>query len=149
MILSRRSRQRSSDAAAASFRKTVAAQTAMFALIVVLFSSRQAQAFDTAHELAARCESVDTSTMQAGRDVFIPATKEALQCWGYMQAMQDLSVLADEYGRRIMGVCPNEQTTLLQLTHAFVAYARHHSDDLDNDAALTVIGALKEAFPCP
>ena len=48
-----------------------------------------------------------------------------------------------------MGICPNEQTTLLQLTHAFAAYARHHSDDLDNDAALTVIGALKEAFPCP
>jgi hypothetical protein len=92
---------------------------------------------------------VSTLRRLAGRDVFIPATKEALQCWGYMQAMQDLSVLADENGRRIMGICPNEQTTLLQLTHAFAAYARHHSDDLDNDAALTVIGALKEAFPCP
>ena len=67
MILSRRSRQRNSDATAASFRKAVAAQTAMLALIVVLFSSRQAQAFDTAHELAARCESVDTSTTGRAR----------------------------------------------------------------------------------
>ena len=29
----------------------------------------------------------------------------------YMQAMQDLSVLADEEGHRIMGACPPEQTT--------------------------------------
>jgi hypothetical protein len=38
-----------------------------------------------------------------------------------MQAMQDLSVLADENGHRIMGACPPEQTTTLQLIRSFVA----------------------------
>jgi hypothetical protein len=41
-----------------------------------------------------------------------------------MQAMQDLSVLADENGHRIMGACPPEQTTTLQLIRSFVRYAR-------------------------
>jgi hypothetical protein len=41
-----------------------------------------------------------------------------------MQAMQDLSVLADENGHRIMGACPPEQTTTLQLVRSFVRYAR-------------------------
>jgi hypothetical protein len=76
-------------------------------------------------------------------------TKGALQCWGYMRAMQDLSVLVDEKGRRLMGACPNERTTLLELTGAFVAFADRHSDESDNDAALIVMDALRESFPCP
>jgi len=39
----------------------------------------------------------------AGEQIRIPFTQKALVCWGYMQAMQDLSALADEDGRRIMG----------------------------------------------
>src|SRR5262249_16368680 len=51
----------------------------------------------------------------AGRHIYIPSTREALTCWGYMQAMQDLSVLADENGNGIMDACPLEQTTTLQI----------------------------------
>jgi len=65
---------------------------------------------------------------------------------GYMQAMQDLSVLADEDGRRIMGACPPQRTTLLELIQAFVSYARSH--ELPDNAALAVTRALQEAFPC-
>src|SRR6266567_1376457 len=65
-----------------------------------------------------------------------------------MQAMQDLSVLADEDGRRIMGACPPERTTLLKLIQAFVSYAHSHTDELPNNAALAVTRALQEAFPC-
>jgi hypothetical protein len=119
------------------------------ALIAVPFSSRPAQAFETARVLATQCESVDASALRSEHDAYIPGTSAALQCWGYMQAMQDLLVLVDEDGRRVMGVCPNEQTSLLQMTHAFVAYADRHSSDLNNDAALIVVQALKEAFPCP
>jgi hypothetical protein len=118
------------------------------AVIVLLFPPR-AHAFESARELAAQCKTVETSNIQKGTDLFIPGTKEALQCWGYMQAMQDLSVLVDENGRRLMGACPDERTTLLELTRAFVAYADRHSDGSDNDAALMVMAALREAFPCP
>lgn len=128
----------------------VAAPAAMIALALVVLpsSSRPAQAFETARDLATQCKSVDAFALRSERDAYIPGTSAALQCWGYMQAMQDLLVLVDDDGRRIMGVCPSEQTSLLQMTSAFVGYADRHSSDLSNDAALIVVQALKEAFPC-
>jgi hypothetical protein len=151
MIPSRRARARSGDGRVGTFRKALAAPAAMLALalVAVPFSSRPAQAFETARELATQCKGVDTSTLRSERDAYIPGTSAASQCWGYMQAMQDLLALVDDDGKRIMGVCPNEQTNLLQMTHTFVGYAERHSSDLSNDAALIVVQSLKETFPCP
>ena len=67
---------------------------------------------------------------------------------GYMQAMQDLSVLADEEGHRIMGACPPEQMTTLQLIQSFVRYARAHRSELQGNAVVAVFRALQEAYPC-
>jgi Rap1a immunity proteins len=147
----RRARSRSSDGTVGTFRKAITAPAAIIALALVVmpFSSRPVQAFETARELASQCKSVEASALLSEHDAYIPGTSGALQCWGYMQAMQDLLVLVDEDGRRIMGVCPNEQTSLLQMTHAFVGYAERNSSDLSNDAALIVVQALKETFPCP
>jgi hypothetical protein len=72
-------------------------------------------------ELAAYCQSLERGAKGAGRHVYIPSTREALTCWGYMQAMQDLSVLADENGHRIMEACPPEETTTLQLVRSSFA----------------------------
>jgi hypothetical protein len=60
-----------------------------------------AGAVENAHELAGYCQSLERGAKGAGRHVYIPSTRETLTCWGYMQAMQDLSVLADENGHRI------------------------------------------------
>ena len=68
-----------------------------------------------------------------------------LTCAGQVR---DLSVLADEDGHRIMGACPPERTTLLELIQAFVSYARSHADELSDNAALAVTRAFQEAFPC-
>jgi hypothetical protein len=65
-----------------------------------------------------------------------------------MQAMQDMSVLVTPEGRRLIGSCPPEQTTLLRLIHIFVNYARSHRSEAQGNAAVTVIKALQEAFPC-
>jgi hypothetical protein len=66
-----------------------------------------------------------------------------------MQAMQDLSVLADEKGHRIMDACPPEQTTTLQLIQSFVRYARAHRSELRGNAVVAIFRALREAYPCP
>jgi hypothetical protein len=66
-----------------------------------------------------------------------------------MQGMQDLSVLANEKGHRIMGACPPEQTTTLQLIQSFVRYARAHRSELGDNAVVAVFRALREAYPCP
>jgi Rap1a immunity proteins len=83
-----------------------------------------------------------------GRHIYIARTREALTYWGYMQAMQDLSVLADEEGHRIMGACPPEQTTTLQLIQSFIRYARAHRTELQGNAVVAVFRALRGAYPC-
>lgn len=107
-----------------------------------------ARAFDSARELSDACRSVEIGTSGSGRQIEIPSRKEALLCWGYMEAMQDLSVLVDQDGYRLIGSCPPEETTLLQLIQTFVTYARSHPAELQGKAAVVVIKALHDAFPC-
>src|SRR6266516_2517790 len=115
-------------------------------LIVVVVMPVTAHAMGSARDLADDCRTLVRAKTGAGKKIRIPFTKKALVCWGYMQAMQDLSVLADEDGRRIMGACPSQRTTLLELIQAFLSYARSHK--LPDNAALAVTRALQEAFPC-
>src|SRR5215470_7173368 len=126
-------------------------------LVATLSFAWSAAAVENAHELAGYCRSLERgakdaarhSAKSAGRHIYIPATQEALTCWGYMQGMQDLSVLADEEGHRIMDACPPEQTTTLQLIRSFVRYARAHRSELVGNAVVAVFRALREAYPCP
>ena len=87
------------------------------ALLVLVAASNWSQAYavENARALASYCQKLEQGTKGAARDIRIPNTKEALLCWGYMQAVQDLSVLVYEDGARIMGSCPPKQTTVLQL----------------------------------
>ena len=118
-------------------------------LVVTLAFAWSAAAVENAHELAGYCRSLERGTKDAGRHIYIPRTEEALTCWGYMQAMQDLSVLADEKGHRIMDACPPEHTTTLQLIQSFVRYARAHRSELQGNAVVAIFRALREAYPCP
>ena len=65
-----------------------------------------------------------------------------------MQAAQDLVVLTDESGRRLIGACPPEETTTLDLVETFLAYSRSQSEMLDENAFVAVIAALQNRFPC-
>ena len=119
---------------------------ALIWLTVVAGLPLSAHAMGSGRELADDCRSLLQAKTGSGEEIRIPFTKKALVCWGYMQAMQDLSVLVDEDGRRFMGACPPRRTTLLELIQAFVSYARSH--ELPDNAALAVTRALHEAFPC-
>jgi hypothetical protein len=118
------------------------------ALTALLAHPDKARAIDSAQELWNACQELERDREGSGNDVLIPNSKEALLCWGYMQAMQDLSVLVDQHGRRVIGACPPEETTSLQLIHAFLVYARSHASELKGNAAAVVIKALQESFPC-
>ena len=111
-------------------------------------SSDRARAIESARDLLDSCQELEKGREGTGKDILIPNSRNALVCWGYMQAMQDLSVLVDQRGRRLIGSCPPEATTSLELLHAFLAYARSHADDLDGNAAAAVVNALQESFPC-
>ena len=117
-------------------------------VVTVAFAWSAAAAVENARELAGYCQSLERGAEGTKRQIYIPRTREALTCWGYMQAMQDLLVLADEDGHRIMGACPPEQTTTLQLIQSFVRYAHAHRSELQGNAVVTVFRALREAYPC-
>ena len=65
-----------------------------------------------------------------------------------MQAAQDIVVLTDENGRHLIGACPPDKTTTLDLVLALLAYSRTQSKILDENAFVTVMAALQRRFPC-
>jgi Rap1a immunity proteins len=117
-------------------------------LIVALAISSPGRAADRAPRMSDYCQALEKGTKKSGEHLRIPNTKEALLCWGYMQAMQDLSVLVTPEGQSLIGSCPPEQTTLLQLIHIFIAHERSNRRREEGNTAAAVIKALQDAFPC-
>jgi len=117
-------------------------------ILVLLFAAIPRDALAGARELAGGCQELLAGKRGSGDEIRIPRTRPALECWGYMQAVQDFAALADENGRRILGVCPPDRATLLDLVQAFVRYARKQGKNLPDNAALAVTKALQSAYPC-
>ncbi len=70
--------------------------TLVFVLISLTIAAAMpvsAHAMGSARELADDCRTLVQAKTGTGEQIRIPFTKKALVCWGYMQAMQDLSVL--------------------------------------------------------
>jgi hypothetical protein len=123
----------------------------LFLLIAAVFVTElpvRAMAFENSRELVEYCESAVAGVEGSGHDIEIPNTKEALLCWGYMEALQDLSALMDQNRVRVLGVCPPQQGRLLDLVRAFVAYARSHRTTLPENSAAAVMRALQQIYPC-
>ena len=119
------------------------------ALAALILLPRPLAALDGARQLLSQCETIDRGAAGSGREVEIPATREALLCWGYLEAFQDLAALSDPSGNRLLGACPPEDGTLLDLVRAFVTYGRARGSELPENSAVAVIRALQQAYPCP
>ena len=118
------------------------------ALFLAVVLPGRVEALENSHQLADYCEAVENGVIGSGQEVEIPGTKEAILCWGYMQALQDLSILVDQSGSRLLGACLPEKGMLLDLVHSFVGYARSHRTELPDNSAVAVITALRETYPC-
>ena len=119
------------------------------AFIFAFASSQKAVAVESARELAKKCHKIGKDNSSKRRRVYIPNTRDALQCWGYMQAIQNLLVLIDQDGTRILGVCAPDETTLRDLINSFLTYTRKYPSELEENAAAGAIKAMREAYPCP
>ncbi len=122
-------------------------------LLALILSSSGAAAqmtgrIDDARSLAAACGPVQRSIEKLKRRTSVPL-EAGLLCLGYMQAMQDISVLRDTDGRAVFGACPSDQTRLGDLIRAFVVYANAHPDERGESAAIAVIKSFRQTFPCP
>jgi hypothetical protein len=117
-------------------------------VLVLLFAAMPRDAHAGARELVGQCQMLLQGKHGSGENIRIPFTKPALTCWGYMQAVQDFAALADESGHRVLGICPPDRATMLDIVEAFVRYADARGKDLPDNAALAVTQALQSAYPC-
>ena len=121
---------------------------ALALILVLLFAAMPRGAHASARELAGQCQMLLQGKHGKGEHIRIPFTKPALTCWGYMQAVQDFAALADENGKRVLGICPPNEATMLDIVQAYVRYADAQGKDLPDNAAVAVTQALQSAYPC-
>jgi hypothetical protein len=118
-------------------------------LWLALCAAGPASAQQTAKELLQYCTPVERGARaQPAGTVLLPGNYGAHVCWGYLSAMQDMSVLTEDGLTTLTGSCAAPDTTLLQLVHVFDNYARKHPEQLHKKPAEVVLYAFREAFPC-
>jgi Rap1a immunity proteins len=120
----------------------------LLAAALIIGRPGPALAVENSRELAKYCEAAVAGVEGSGNEIEIPNTQEALLCWGYMEALQDLSALVDQNGTRVLGVCPPQQGRLLDLVRSFVAYADSHPINLPKNSAAAAVRALQQVYPC-
>jgi hypothetical protein len=114
------------------------------AIAVALFAG-QANAMAPS-ELRQSCASIaKVAKPSRSNQVDIPAA--GLPCWYFMSAVQNMSVLTDERGGRLLGICAPPESSVLDYVQIFVR-ALHRKSSGDN-AAAQVVAALAESYPCP
>ena len=116
-----------------------------FLALVDLGTSAQAQ---TARELLHVCELLQSGMHVRGTQVFIPPGSDVAQCWGFISAVQQYSILADQDGKTLLGACPKPDTATTQVLRIFIKYARSHPEKLGLPAAAVAFNAMADAFPC-
>jgi Rap1a immunity proteins len=99
------------------------------------------------NSLLRSCEAVIIGARGAQADK-IEIPRAGLHCWYYLSAVQNMSVLVDQRGQRLLGICAPINTTLLSYVRIFVDYARRHPNAEQENAAALAVTALNKAFPC-
>jgi hypothetical protein len=102
----------------------------------------------TARELLHVCELLQSGMHVHGTQVFIPPGSDVAQCWGFISAVQQYSILADQDGKTLLGACPKPDTATTQVLRIFIEYARSHPEKLGLPAAAVAFNAMADAFPC-
>ena len=121
--------------------------TAMLIVLVPMFASAQTNG----GQLLQQCELLERSMRYVGEDVKMPAEGDAHACWGFMEAMQQLTGVSEEKHRSILGDClvvSGRKGKLTQLIRVFTNYARTHPTELNDIAVVVVMKAIQTAYPC-
>jgi hypothetical protein len=103
---------------------------------------------ETGNTLLQACEVLEREARIEEGQVRLPARTEVHRCWGYMSAVQDISVIIDDTGKPLLESCPDPKTKLTQFIRVFTNYARTHPQELHETASVLIIRAMHQAFPC-
>jgi len=82
---------------------------------------------------------------KASGEVDFPPT--GVPCWYYMSAIQNMSVLENLDGVRLLGICSPPDTTLMDYVRIFAQKAQKRKMQSENAAALAIL-VLSQKFPC-
>lgn len=114
-------------------------------LFCVSGSSALAQ---SAGDMLHACEILQRGMHVEGATVYLPLGKEALRCWGFMNAVLEYAALADQNGKPLLGACAGPDATTMHVIRLFVAYANEHPEKLHLSAAAVAYNAMANAYPC-
>jgi hypothetical protein len=118
-----------------------------FVLGLIFISGSTASA-QSASKILRTCEILQRGIHLERTTVYLPPSDDVHQCWGYMNAVLDYSVLADRDGKPLLGACVSAEATTIDVIGLFVSYANAHPDKLNLSAAAVAYNAMAEAFPC-
>ena len=102
----------------------------------------------TAGEMLQACEMLQRGMHVEGDTVYIPPSAKLNQCWGFIEAVQQYAMLADQDGKTRLNACPSEDSTTVDVLHIFVDYLNKHPEKHDLRAAAAAYNAMADAFPC-
>jgi Rap1a immunity proteins len=120
-------------------------------LLLLIAGCGPASAFENANELLSSCERFLGAVRLQGNLFSIQGNDpNAYECWGYIQAFQDLSALIDEGAKAtVIRACPPATSSGIQLVRVFVSFAQKHPEHLHEKAGSMALDAFRTAFPCP
>jgi Rap1a immunity proteins len=118
-------------------------------LATLCSSSFSAHSMESANELLSSCETFLRAYSPAGTGFRLRGDNPAsYECWGYINAIQQLSAILDDGGNTVTGACPEPETTAVQIVRVVVAYAQKHPERLHLRAGVVALAAMRGAFPC-
>jgi hypothetical protein len=102
----------------------------------------------SAGEMLHACEILQRGMHMEGDKVFLPPGPDGSQCWGFMEAVDQYSTLADAAGKTLLNACPGESRSISAIVQLFVVYVRAHPEKQSLPAAAAAYNAMSDAFPC-
>jgi hypothetical protein len=118
-----------------------------FAVVLMPIASERAAAI-TRDQLFRSCAAV-TSVLDSSRRSSLEIPASGLPCWYYMTAVQNMSVIVDQNGAHVLGICPPSSSSLAEYVQAFVRYERGQKKAHDDDnPAPDIVMSLAKKFSC-
>ena len=117
-------------------------------LVATVVFAWSAAAMENAHELARFCQGLERGAEGAGRHIYIPRTREALTCWGYMQAMQTSHCSPMRRATGLWELVRRSRRRRCSSFNRLCAMRAAHRIELAGNAVVVVFRALREVYPC-
>jgi hypothetical protein len=102
--------------------------------VVCMVTPDTSGATSSAELLRSCVEIVNMARPTEGGEVNIPSN--GLICWYYMSAIQNMSVLEDVHGVRLLGICAPPDTHLMDFVRIFVQKAQKRKMQNENAVSM-------------